>query len=124
MSDFNERNERIDKILANYFKDPIDKPCPYWEASKELFKLFKAGESYWREKCRNDAMSAKRSGWVDAVELYKATVEGLTVIGDAEIQFIIDTWSFEDRCTNELLVNRTAQAQLQDSKEKLLRGIE
>ena len=67
-------SERIDKILAKYFKDPIDTPCPYCEALKELSKLFKAEESYWREKCRNDTMSARKSGWDDAVKFYEARV--------------------------------------------------
>ena len=34
--------EQIDTILEKYFKDPIDTPCPYCEARKEILAKLKS----------------------------------------------------------------------------------
>jgi len=41
--------------------------------------------SYWREKYYNDTMSAKKSGWDDAVSFFKSELDKLTVIDDDKI---------------------------------------
>ncbi len=56
----------------------------------------------------------------EVINLFKAEVDKLTMVDDGEIQSIIDEWSFEDRCTDKLLANRATNAQLQDTKKKLL----
>jgi len=35
-----DKIEEVKKILEKWFKDPIDEPCPYCEASKEICQLF------------------------------------------------------------------------------------
>lgn len=34
-----KEEKQIEAILTKWFKDPIDKPCPYCEAMKEVGKL-------------------------------------------------------------------------------------
>ena len=34
--------EQVAGILEKYFNDPIEIPCPYCEANKEILNLFKA----------------------------------------------------------------------------------
>lgn len=38
----------INKILEKWFKDPIDVPCAYCEAAKEIEQQLKQHEPYWR----------------------------------------------------------------------------
>ena len=35
-----DKLEEVTKVLEKWFKDPIDIPCPYCEAAKEICQLF------------------------------------------------------------------------------------
>jgi len=34
------KDKQIEDILGKWFKDPVDKPCPYCEARKEIQSLY------------------------------------------------------------------------------------
>lgn len=51
------------------------------EFATKTASIIRQEANYWREKCYNDTMSAKKSGWDDAEKFYKANyqqrVEGI-----------------------------------------------
>ena len=62
MSKEDELKEMADTI-APFFKDPIDKECPYCQAAEALYNAGYRLEQAVREKLLNSFLNKLRAGW-------------------------------------------------------------
>ena len=77
--------EQVAGILEKYFNDPIEIPCPYCEANKEILNLFKA-QIEKLTVIEDEEISQAKKGHTAIIQAHPSVYPQDTAVAKAQLQ--------------------------------------